>query len=363
MKREIGSNFWEYDLNAFSKKSVFWWNDEKYNVSYFKSGRNAIKALCRLLELSNKTILLPSYTCSTVIDPFCEEGCVVDFYKVNLDLSIDQNFLLNAASQRKPKAILFHSYFGADTYRKELGLIEELKEQNIIIIEDLTQSLLSAHKIDCADYYVSSMRKFFAIPDGGFIATRHELPEINKENVNLNISEIALNAFDLKKEYIFNGSLETKRLFRQKYEILNSLISENNLIEDISPVSMNIFYNTDFSSIRKIRRMNYQHLDNKFKNFNKIKKFLYFENENEIPLYYPVYIEGKRKEYQNYMAKNNVYCPIIWPKNSIIKDTDKDINYMYDNMLCIPIDQRYDEEEMNYICNITEIFEEDYMKQ
>ena len=50
--------------------------------------------------------------------------------------------------------------------------------QGIIIVEDITHSLLSDCWQSCADYMVGSLRKWCAIPDGGILikTTDKEVP-------------------------------------------------------------------------------------------------------------------------------------------------------------------------------------------
>ena len=43
------------------------------------------------------------------------------------------------------------------------------RKKGLIFIEDMTQSLGLLPKVRGADYYVGSLRKWFAIPDGGFL--------------------------------------------------------------------------------------------------------------------------------------------------------------------------------------------------
>ena len=72
-----------------------------------------------------------------------------------------------------------------------------------------------------------------------------------------------------------------------------------------------------------------------------------------VPLYLPVYVKNDRKVLQEYLARNNIYCPIIWPKPPQIEIKNDDIvDYMYKHMLCFPIDQRYGNEEMKKISDV-----------
>ena len=152
MKSEVGSNFWEYELKAKEKNHCLWWKSPDYCVEYFKSGRNAIKALCRKLNVSKKSALLPIYTCTTVIDPFLEEGWEIGFYRLNTDLTLNYESLFQKYENNEPSVILFHSYFGLDTLKNDFDIIRQLQDRGALIVEDITQALLSHHHIPIADY-------------------------------------------------------------------------------------------------------------------------------------------------------------------------------------------------------------------
>lgn len=356
MKSEVGSNFWEYELKAKEKNHCLWWKSPDYCVEYFKSGRNAIKALCRKLNVSKKSALLPIYTCTTVIDPFLEEGWEIGFYRLNTDLTLNYESLFQKYENNEPSVILFHSYFGLDTLKNDFDIIRQLQDRGALIVEDITQALLSHHHIPIADYYVSSLRKFLAIPDGGFVVSKHGPLGIKKERYDPTIAKTAFEAFDLKKEYFEKEDSDIKTLFRKKYQDLNLLIGYNDKIQDISPESLKIFetFNIELSGMR--RRENYSHLLQSIKGIDSIQPTLSAEIGNDVPLYLPVYVAPSRKDLQTYMAANRVYCPIIWPKPVQVDIVDDETEYMYQNMLCFPIDQRYGAEEMNRVAELIKAF-------
>ena len=203
MVTEIGSNFSKYDLNAPARADRLWWESDEYNRVFFKSGRNALKAIARKLkgEGHKPSVLLPIYTCETVITPFLDEGWEVDYYGINADLSVNFSSVAERVATNAPAVILFHSYFGLDTLSKDTAKIEALKDSGLMIIEDMTQSIFSLHRIESADYYVTSLRKFLAIPDGGCIFSKRALSFADIAAYDERIAPKAIEAFDLKNEY------------------------------------------------------------------------------------------------------------------------------------------------------------------
>ena len=348
MLSEIGSNFWEYSIDEKNKNTKFFWDDSEHKVCLLKSGRNAIKALCRCMETQNKRVMLPIYTCDTVIQPFIDEGWNVYFYRINKDLTINIENFQYTYEKTNPKIVFIHSFFGFDTIGNDCSLLKQCKTKGSIIVEDMTQSLFSSHYLSFADYYVTSFRKFLAIPDGGALISSNDIPLLNIRPANKSIVDVALEAFELKKNYFVHADKNLKEQFREKYQELNCLIGENDSLKEISDISYKIINSCDRVSISLKRRFNYTYIYDSLKEYTWIKPVLSEVKEEICPLYLPVYVEN-RKELQSFLAERNIYCPVIWPKSKHITEMDDDSQYMYEHMLCIPIDQRYGMDEMNVI--------------
>ena len=223
MLSEVGSNFWDFSLDAPKRRIPLWWETDDYHRIYFKSGRNAIKAICRALKKNNTKVLLPIYTCETVIQPFLDEGWNVDFYRINKDLTVDDDFLKRKVESFKPSVVFFHSFFGFDTLKSSLSLIKCLHDSGIVVIEDITQSLFSKHYIEFADYYVGSLRKFLAIPDGGVLISKTKLSISGIMPADKDVFSVAKKAFEEKSLYMKSELKEPnlKEKFREHYKELN----------------------------------------------------------------------------------------------------------------------------------------------
>lgn len=356
MLSEIGSNFWQYSFDLPKREKKLWWESGDYNRLFFKSGRNAIKALARQLKDGGARVLLPAYTCETVILPFIDEGYEISYYGINSDMSLNIESLLNLIETFQPNLVLFHSYFGFDTLSVDKSVIEGIHDRGITIIEDITQSVFSEHYIECSDYYVSSLRKFMAIPDGGVLFSKKELDITDICSHDNAIVKIALEAFDQKAEYIaVSQNEELKERFRDGYVNLNHMIADNNHLMFMSSESLQIFESCDVDYIRTKRRENFESLASVIREIDGGSLVISETNDKTAPLYLPIYVKGDRKALQHYLAENKVYCPVIWPKPSQVTCDCEKMDYMYAHMLCIPIDQRYGEDEL---CKIERLFRE-----
>ena len=60
----------------------------------------------------------------------------------------------------------------------------------------------------------------------------------------------------------------------------------------------------------------------------------------------------ERKNLQALLADNDVYAPVVWPKAECCPPVSEIAESIYRHILCIPIDQRYDVDDMERIISI-----------
>ena len=73
--------------------------------------------------------------------------------------------------------------------------------------------------------------------------------------------------------------------------------------------------------------------------------------DDEVPLYCPILCD-ERSKVQPLLVKNAIYAPVVWPKAECCPIVDSDADYLYEHILCIPIDQRYDSDDMERIISV-----------
>lgn len=353
MQIEIGSNFWDYSLSCH-RKDKFWWEADEFNKIYLKSGRNAFKAICNHISktTTDKRVLFPAYHCETESDPWYEAGWEVMYYPVEKNFTVDCLKLQKFVAETTPAVLVIQSYFGFEALDDECDkFLKSLKSEGIIIIEDITQSVLSDIKHDCADYYVASFRKFFAIPDGGVLISKSmiNIGDINQSDQNLTLS--AVQAYSLKKEYFETKEIDVKEQFRKEYVSLNGLISVNDALYAMSDFSKKILESIDREDIGTKRRRNFMLLAEGFKKIESLEINRNILCDSTVPLFLPVLMETseERADLQAFLAKHNIYCPIIWKMSPRIMNCPIESKEIYSRILCFPIDQRYDTDDMQRV--------------
>lgn len=352
MKKEIGSDFWEYD-DSFTDRKEFNIDEIGYHYfqDFFKSGRSALYYLADHLKQTRNVILMPAFTCVTVVEPFRLNGWEIYYYDIDTDLEPNLSSLKQKIQDHRPSAILLHGYFGFCTLTNVYEYISFLREQGIVIIEDITQIFYSSYQKTNADYYVASLRKWNALPEGGIILSRKKLNIVYKEYpLEKRLITTFIEACDLKNKYINNG-IDNKKIFLSKYEECKKMLDETYDIYPMSKYSKAILNNYKPSDMTEIRRKNYRYLLKGIIKIAAIKPIFDYINETITPLYFPIYVlESKNRiKLQTFLATKNIYCPIIWPKFYNYDRLSHEARYIYDHILCIPCDQRYSKDEMNYI--------------
>lgn len=355
MLKEIGSNFWLQQ--GEKKRSEI--NKRIFNVDFddfvfTSSGRNAIALILAELNDNERRALLPSFTCESVIEPFFKQGYRVDFYSVFNGLGVDINQFFEDVRVSKPSVLLIHNYYGFNTTSEIKGLITDLKNQGIVVIEDITQTLYSSYSRLCADYYVGSFRKWGGIPDGGFAlkTVGRFFSKPDEEDVRLVDSKV--NAMKAKFNYLFNNTGNKDDFLRMYLEAEKILENEHQLYR-MSDVAMIEQANLDIISLVRIRRDNYRFLLSNLLG-SRLKPLFESLPDNVAPLYFPILCDGKRSALQGWLRSNQIFAPIVWPRPDCFTGSIGEAENFYNDLLCIPCDQRYGINEMEYIVNCLRIF-------
>ena len=305
----------------------------------------------------NNTVLIPAYTCQSVITPFIEAGWTCHYYNIEKDLRIDVAYLKDLNEQVKPAMTVVHPFYGMNLNDQESEALRMIGEMGVIIVMDLTHCIYAEPELDFVDYYVGSYRKWFPIPDGAFLKSDRadsHIPAPQKENVEFVTREA--DAMYLRGQYFETGTLPFKAI-----SIRLSKLADHFADNHIEPHRMSSFSSERMQmqngqGIRLKRRENYSFLFNHLKqNHNCTFVCPDLDEVSNTPLYFPIFVE-KRESLQKVLAVSHVYAPVLWPVENTDVLISQDIRYIYDHILAIPCDQRYGEEEMVRIVRVINEF-------
>lgn len=351
MKKEVGSIFPLSDSvlkKAESEHNVFT-NDRLF----YSLCREALSEIARVLKVGNKKVLIPAYTCQTVITPFEEAGWNSAYYAVNRNLRIDTNGLMLDVEKYQPSIVVVHPFFGMDLNEEEIYTLNEIKERGINVVLDLTQCLFSTKRYRFPSFIVASYRKWMPIPDGGYLQNKLENIEISQpecENEEFTQREIA--AMYLRGLYFGNGEQRTKNISIQLSKVADHIAEYNISAHRMSQIAYNLLEEEDIENNQKSRFINYMYLFQNISESEKVTKVCHDMNEvTTAPLYFTIYVE-KRPDLQKLLAQDAIYAPVIWPVEDERVLINDEVKYIYDHVLAIPCDQRYNEQDMQRVVDI-----------
>lgn len=357
MLSEIGSNFWINPNEELKDKLLG--SPEQFGCKgndyvWLSTGRSAISFAIKSIEEremdSKKTAVLPPFTCHTVIEPFLKAGYEVFYYPVDDRLMASANVIMKCVEEHDASIVLFHNYFGFNTLPDIDDLCEELRSQNRYSIEDCTQCLYSGFLKSNADFFVGSIRKWQGTPDGGFVMCRNlylgEKPLLAESE----LEEAKVKASYAKYRFLFDHEGE-KPAFLLLYREAEDILESQTKYYRISHTSQLLQSNLDVCNLRNKRRTNYQTLLSGLVGLNGIKPLFTTLHDNEVPLYFPLLVED-RSSLQAHLVKHNIYAPVVWPKADCLGEVCKEAEYLYEHLLCIPIDQRYNTDDMNRVLTV-----------
>lgn len=355
MQREIGSDFWiEPKQLELESRDIFLGD---YNINgkdcvLLSSGRQAECMVLETIEerVSNirKVALIPPYTCLSVIEPFIKKGYQIHTYDIDEKLDTTNEMLSERIEKYKPQVVLFHRYFGFDTFASCSNVIRSARKNGIVFVEDKTHSLYSRQEEIPVDYIIGSFRKWHGIPDGGFaVCTDGVFNNKPKEN-DCRIEQLKLDASQLKYKYMVCYEGE-KSLFREKYQLAEEYLENQIEYHEMSPSSKKLQANLDVNGLKKKRRENYNFLYEQIRNIEEIKILMPKCNQDDTPLYFAMLVEN-RTELQEKLRQKDIYAPIIWPQEFLQVCICKEAQKIYKNVLCLPVDQRYGLDDMQRIC-------------
>lgn len=355
---EIGSEFWIDNNNLVEDSDELpSWLSRFGNVVLTTSGRGALSLLLEQVKPRVKRALLPSYICDSVILPFEQAGYELIYYDVDKYLKpIDIDMIKNS----NVGIFLHMGYFGFSTNKILSDLISSLKSESVITIEDVTHTLFSQqNKRIESNFIIGSIRKWFGIPSGGFLASdgimNFKLNDANVEFINIRRSSLYQ-----KFEYMNSGNESIKPTYLSGFNRAEHILDEDIRPYRIDHESEVIIKNLDNKVLQCSRQRNYEILLKHLRDVNGIE-VIFDDLENDVtPMFFSIYVKEDRDELRRKLIESEIYCPVHWPipkqLNGHLNNTTKNI---YDSVLSIPCDQRYQIEDMYRIINeIVSFFEE-----
>ncbi len=320
-------------LNAENRHS------ETLDVYSYSSGRAALYHILKYLkqEKGIEHVLLPDYLCSSVLVPVKSLELGFSFYLIDEQLELETSCF--SQLYKKNSAVLLVNYFGLKDLTAQIKAIRSIDE-NAVIIEDDVQAYYEFKKpLDGVDFKFTSLRKTFAVPDGGLVKTKHQLEKVDSPNT---FGQYKAAAAILKsmREGNFNDNI-----YLEMFEKGEALIDSEQEC-GMSHIAEKLYTNLDEERL-KVRRLNNAcYLIEQLAAIG-VKPILPLL-ENHVPLFIPIALTDRDKVRKS-MFHRDVFCPVHWPLEGLNLQRGQ---VMAEKELSLIIDQRYGRKEMDEIVEI-----------
>lgn len=323
------------------------------NTIYLRSGREALLYVATLTKLAGTrpVILFPAYCCWSMSAPFEKAGWKIVYYRLNEDLTVDIDFLIGLMRKCHPYAVLTMNYYGSASTNSAVKAIKA-QDQKCLVVEDFSHCTFSIKQIfnQSVDYYVSSIRKSIGICDGAVVISQFPLDEsiIGKEETAL--SDLRYHSQILKGEYAFSKNENDKKLFLREIREGEGILNDFEMILPMTGRAQRMLKTINSKSIVYARRENFKHLYEVLKDKIRMPKGIERAFDG-APFSLPILMDN-RDELQSVLAQKGLYAPVLWPLCDEARRVCPVSAQMSDKMLSIPIDQRYDYDDMEDIAQI-----------
>lgn len=299
------------------------------------TGRNALGLI--LEEKGIEHLWIPYYSCRVLLQPLEERKIPYTYYF--LDEALGPRLDPDELGPRE--ALLYINYFGVRT-SVERSLVDRFP----CLILDRCQAFFEPLP-DGSTPAFFSMRKFFGVPDGAIVQNlsgklSEEWPEDRSQD-----------RFHHLLKRCEDGPEAAYPAFKAHEEALDDIPPRR-----ISPLSRRVYQGIAQEKVKAQRKQNFDRLHQKLKGSNELTPLL--ESENiEGPLAYP-YLRKGGQSLRDHLIGERIYCPTYWPR------IDGDIPpvegawelHLQGDLVPLPIDQRYGEEEMETIIERIRAFDE-----
>lgn len=279
------------------------------------SGRFCLEYILRCRRYSK--VYVPYFTCDSAVEPIIKLGIPYEFYH------IDENYhIVDDISLPENEALMYTNYWGLQSeYCAQLA--EKYGKQLIL---DYTQAFF-ANPIPGIDTFYSC-RKFFGVPDGGYVYTDAKADFDIERDVSYLRMDSLVKRIDLSPEEGYDD-------FRKCSEQFHLLP-----IRYMSRFTKRMMRSIDYKGVAQRRRTNYEYL-------RQTLGGKAFQN-GEVPMIFP-YTVKDGQALRKHLIQNKIFVAKYWPNVDEWAGENSIETLMANNILPLPIDQRYGVKEMKYI--------------
>lgn len=282
------------------------------------SGRHCVEYLIRARNI--RRLYMPCFLCNSVRGVCDRLGVEVMYYRIGVNLLPELEQVCAGDTW-----LYLVNYYGQLTNAQ----IASLKEKHGNVIVDNIQAFFQPPVSGIDTAY--TCRKFFGVADGGYLYTDALLNEPLEQDYSHD-----------RMEFLFGRQEKSANEFYAQYTANNRLFADRP-VKRMSLATQNILRGIDYERVKQRRTENFAVLHENYQSRNRLKLTV-----PEGAFMYPLYIENGaaiRKQLQ----QSKIYIPTLWPDVFSLCAPESLEYDLAQNILPIPVDQRYDIRDMEYL--------------
>lgn len=301
------------------------------DLFHLNLGRCAISHF--LSQVGCRELFIPAYLCDSVTQAVRDSSILMRSFRIRPDFLPDPRDLPRGPLP-EGSWILVVNYYGQLSDRQ----VETLKKTYGNVLFDYTHAFFQRPLNNCDTVY--SVRKFFGVPDGAYLHTLRPIsPPAETDRSHDRMTHI-LGRFEVDAGSFYQIMLDQAHAY------------PGSPAKRMSPLTRNLLRSFDYGDIAKRRLANYRRLDSHLWSINHLKEILRVPDIG--PFCYPLYLPGAGNRIRSAMAQKKIFVPTYW--KNVLEDQPKDsLEYQYAaDILALPCDQRYGEEDMDFVAETVE---------
>lgn len=279
-------------------------------------GRNALEYLIQANGI--KKILMPCFMCDSCDDVLEKNDVRVRLYHIDIDFKPVLDYL-------EDEEWLYVVNFYGQLSKEYLYY---LKEKYPRMIVDNAQAYFDEPVPGIPSIY--TCRKFFGVTDGAILYSNKTI-EVCEQDESFKRMQFLLGRFERSASEFYMDYVNNNNMFKRAG------------IKRMSKLTENLLHGINYDEIRKIRTENFRYLHKELSGMNKLSLVI-----PEGPFMYPFFVE-KGNELRKALQEDKIFIPTLWPA-VFNRCNENELEYsMAQNILPLPVDQRYGINEMAYV--------------
>lgn len=296
----------------------------KYGESNLLRTNSAKAALYFAVKTSGiSKIYLPHYLCRSVKKMLENTGIPLEYYYLNSGL------LPKLSHVEQDAGVLLVNYFGImeEQIKKEAG-----KYKTVFL--DHSHGFFSEPILREGVFQIYSCRKFMGVPDGGYLVGKNCAMDLEADQVSEHFSYL-VTSLEHGCNAAYQEKMECDRYFMGNHK-------------GMSRISRGLLSSVNYEQIRRKREENFRYIHRQLKDDNELE----IEKEAYPAYLYPFMPKGgikTGKRLKEALVAEKIYVPTLWRELISPFYAGRREYHLSEDTVFLPIDQRYGEEDMEYL--------------